>query len=89
MKKKKLKVIIQLNSIEGVKTAVSLGLGAAFMSTSAVGKEIKLKTIKIIKIKDIRISSYLLVVSNPKSYKSKGFELFYNELFRLKETLEN
>lgn len=89
IEKKKLKVIIQLNSIEGVKTAVSLGLGAAFMSTSAVGKEIKLKTIEIIKIKDIRISSSLLVISNPKSYKSKVFKLFYNELFKLKKTLEN
>ena len=46
---KQLKTILQLNSIEGIKTAVSLGLGAAFVSSSAIEKEIKLKTIGIIK----------------------------------------
>lgn len=86
---KKLKIIIQLNSIEGIKTAVSLGLGAAFIYSSAIAKEIRLKTIKIIKIKNIHISSPLLVISNPKAYKSKAFEFFYNELFILKNTLEN
>ena len=47
---RQLKTILQLNSIEGIKTAVSLGLGAAFVSSSAIEKEIKLKTIGIIKI---------------------------------------
>ena len=40
---------MQLNSIEGIKTAVSLGLGAAFVSSSAIEKEIELKTIEILK----------------------------------------
>jgi DNA-binding transcriptional LysR family regulator len=40
---KQLKTIMQLNSIEGIKTAVSLGLGAAFVSSSAIEKEIQLK----------------------------------------------
>jgi DNA-binding transcriptional LysR family regulator len=47
---------MQLNSIEGIKTAVSLGLGAAFVSSSAIEKEIKLKTIQIIKIENIKIN---------------------------------
>ena len=33
---------MQLNSIEAIKTAVSLGLGAAFVSLSAIEKEIPL-----------------------------------------------
>jgi DNA-binding transcriptional LysR family regulator len=36
-----LTVVMQLNSIEAIKTAVSLGLGAAFVSSSAIEKEIK------------------------------------------------
>ena len=44
---------MQLNSIEAIKTAVSLGLGAAFISFAAVEKEIKLKTVEIIKIENI------------------------------------
>jgi DNA-binding transcriptional LysR family regulator len=38
---KQLKVIMQL--IEGIKTAVSLGVGAAFVSSSAIEKEMELK----------------------------------------------
>ena len=80
---------MQLNSIEGIKTAVSLGLGAAFVSSSAIEKEIELKTIKIIKIENISITRTLTIISNPKSYKSKAFEFFYTELLRLKTNIEN
>ena len=86
---KQLKVIMQLNSIEGIKTAVSLGLGAAFVSSLAIEKELKLKTIEILTIKDIKITRLLSIISNPKHYKSKAFEFFYNELYRLKSRLEN
>ena len=47
---KQLKILMQLNSIEGIKTAVSLGLGAAFISSAAIEKEIELKTIKILDV---------------------------------------
>jgi DNA-binding transcriptional LysR family regulator len=84
-----LKVIMQFNSIEGIKTAVSLGLGAAFVSSSAIEKEMELKTIEILKIDNLRITRRLSIISNPKSYKSKAFDLFYNELLTLKQTIEN
>jgi DNA-binding transcriptional LysR family regulator len=86
---KQLKIILQLNSIEAIKTAVSVGLGAAFVSSSAIEKELKLKTIGIIKIENIKISRKLLIISNPKSSKSKAFTSFYNELIRLKNQIEN
>ncbi len=86
---KQLKVIMELNSIEGIKTAVSLGLGAAFVSSSAIEKELRLKTIDILKIKNIKITRTLSIMSNPEYYKSKSFEFFYNELRTLKNTLEN
>jgi DNA-binding transcriptional LysR family regulator len=54
---------MQLNSIEGIKTAVSLGLGAAFVSSSAIEKEIELKTIEILKLKIFELLElYLLLV---------------------------
>lgn len=86
---KELKVIMQLNSIEGIKTAVSLGLGAAFVSSLSIEKEINLKTIEILTIKDIKITRSLSVISNSKHYKSKAFELFYNELCILKNILKD
>lgn len=84
-----LKIIMQFNSIEGIKTAVSLGLGAAFVSSSAIEKELELKTIEVLKIENIRITRRLSIISNPESYKSKAFDLFYNELFTLKRSIEN
>ena len=86
---KQLKIVMQFNSIEGIKTAVSLGLGAAFVSSSAIEKEVELKTIEILKIENIRITRTLSIISNPESYKSKAFDLFYNELYALKQTIEN
>lgn len=86
---KQLKIIMQLNSIEGIKTAVSLGLGAAFVSSSAIEKEIELKTIKILKIEKIRITRMLSIIINSKYYKAKAFDYFYTELCRLKDTIEN
>lgn len=84
-----LKIIMQLNSIEGIKTAVSLGLGAAFVSSAAIKKEIELQTIEIIKIDNIRITRRLSIISNYDSYKSKAFQFFYKELLKLKTSIEN
>lgn len=86
---KQLKIIMQLNSIEGIKTAVSLGLGAAFVSSAAIEKEIEFQTLEILKIENIKITRKLRIISSSECYKSKAFGFFYHELFRLKKTLEN
>ena len=83
-----LKTILQLNSIEGIKTAVSLGLGAAFLSSSAIEKEVKLKMIKILKIENIKIMRKLSIISNSECYKSKAFDFFYDDLIRLKNKIK-
>lgn len=82
---KQLKIVVQLNSIEAIKTAVSLGLGAAFISSSAIEKEIELKTIEILKIENLKITRPLSLISNSESYKSKAFKFFYNEIINLKK----
>ncbi len=84
-----LKIIMQLNSIEGIKTAVSLGLGAAFVSSAAIQKEMDLKTIEVVKIDNIRITRRLSIISNYDSYKSKAFQFFYRELAKLKTSVAN
>ena len=57
---KQFHIIMQLNSIEAIKTAVSLGLGAAFISSSAIEKEIELETIEIVTIENIKITRTFL-----------------------------
>ena len=81
---KQFNIIMQLNSIEAIKTAVSLGLGAAFVSLSAVEKEIQLETIVIMKIENIKITRTLSIISNKDCYRSKALEFFYSELWMLK-----
>ena len=81
---KQFNIIMQLNSIEGIKTAVSLGLGAAFVSSSAIEKEIELKTVEIITIENIKITRTLSIITNRECYKSKAVEFFHNELWILK-----
>lgn len=81
---KQFNIVMQLNSIEGIKTAVSLGLGAAFVSSSAIEKEIELKTVEIINIENIRITRTLSIITNKDIYRSKALDFFYNELLILK-----
>ena len=80
-------IILQLNSVEAMKTAVSLGLGVAFVSSSAIEKEIKLKNIKILKIKNIKMARTLSIVSNYDYHKTEAFNSFYNELMILKRNV--
>ena len=70
--------------LEAIKTAVSLGLGAAFVSSSAIEKEIELETVEIITIENIKITRTLSIISNKDCYRSKALEFFYNELWMLK-----
>ena len=76
--KVKLEVVVaddQLEAaIEAIKTAVSLGLGAAFVSLSAIEKEIKLETIEIITIENIKITRTLSIITNTNCYKSKALQ---------------
>ena len=86
---KQFKIILQLNSIEAIKTAVSLGLGAAFISASAIEKELKLKTITILDIENVKIKRTLFILTNPDCYHSKAFDFFNKELSLLKNTMVN
>lgn len=86
---KKLKIILQLNSIEAIKTAVSVGLGAAFVSSSSIEKEIQLETVEVIKIKNINITRILFIITHSDYSNSKAFNFFYQDLLRLKSQIEN
>jgi len=86
---KQLKTILQLNSIEGIKTAVSLGLGVAFVSYSAIQKELKLKLLSVLTVRKLTINRKLSIISNPYNKKLRTFEFFVNKLISLKQRIEN
>ncbi len=77
---KRLKIEMELNSIEAIKNAVQSGLGAAFVSTTAIEKELQMGVLHQAKIKDVIVKRTLSVIINPNRYCSKAAEAFSNEI---------
>jgi DNA-binding transcriptional LysR family regulator len=76
----RLKVEMELNSIEAIKNAVQSGLGAAFVSISAIEKELAAGLLHRARIQDIVVRRVLLVIYNPNRYRSKAAEAFSREI---------
>lgn len=77
---KRLKVEMELNSIEAIKNAVQSGLGAAFVSVTAIEKELQMGVLHMTHIKDVEVRRILSVVINPNRYRSKAAEAFTKEI---------
>ncbi|MGK7951899.1 MAG: LysR family transcriptional regulator [Xenococcaceae cyanobacterium] len=77
---KRLKIEMELNSIEAIKNAVQSGLGAAFVSTTAIEKELQMGVLHNATIKDVVIKRTLSVIVNPSRYCSKAAEAFNQEI---------
>lgn len=71
---KNLNIRLKLKSSQGVKIAVSLGLGTAFLALPSFSREQRLNLIEIIRINDLRILQTVYILNNPRNYKSKIFE---------------
>ena len=74
------KIEMELNSIEAIKNAVHSGLGAAFVSISAISKELELGILHLAKIEGVTIKRTLSILLNPKRYHSKATEIFKEEI---------
>jgi DNA-binding transcriptional LysR family regulator len=77
---KRLKIEMELNSIEAIKNAVQSGLGAAFVSTTAIEKELQMGVLHRAKINEVTIGRTLSVIVNPHRYCSKAAEAFSKEI---------
>lgn len=77
---KRLKVEMELNSIEAIKNAVQSGLGAAFVSITAIEKERHMNVLHVAPIKDVEVRRTLSVIINPSRYQSKAAEAFVREI---------
>jgi DNA-binding transcriptional LysR family regulator len=77
---KRLKVEMELNSIEAIKNAVQAGLGVAFVSTTAIEKELQMGVLHSSPIKDVEVRRTLSVIINPNRYRSKAAEAFIQEI---------
>ena len=77
------KIEMELNSIEAIKNAVQSGLGAAFVSVSAIAKELELGILHWAKIENVTIKRMLSIIINPNRYKSKATITFSKEILTL------
>ena len=77
---RRLRVEMELNSIEAIKNAVQSGLGVAFASTSAIEKELQMGVIHRARIESVEVKRTLSVIFNPNRYRSKAAEAFTKEI---------
>jgi DNA-binding transcriptional LysR family regulator len=77
---RRLKIEMELNSIEAIKNAVQSGLGVAFVSISAIEKELQMGLLHRSKIDDVVVDRTLSVIVNPARYRSKAAEAFTQEI---------
>nr|WDB00039.1 LysR transcriptional regulator [Cyanidium sp. THAL103] len=77
------KIEMELNSIEAIKNAVQSGLGASFVSISAIAKELELNLLHQTKIDNINIKRNLSIIFNLNRYRSKAASTFYKEITSL------
>lgn len=77
---RQLEIVMELNSIEAIKNAVQAGLGAAFLSVTAIEKELQMGALKQMRIDGVVIKRMLLQIRNPNRYRSKATEAFCNEV---------
>ncbi|MDJ0508097.1 MAG: LysR family transcriptional regulator [Crocosphaera sp.] len=77
---KRLKIEMELNSIEAIKNAVQAGLGAAFVSITAIEKEVQMGEIHIASLEEVKVNRTLSVIINPNRYRSKAAEAFIQEV---------
>ena len=77
---RRFKVEMELNSIEAIKNAVQSGLGAAFVSTSAIAKELQMGVLHSANIEGVVVKRTLWLIFNPNRYRSKAAEAFSREI---------
>jgi DNA-binding transcriptional LysR family regulator len=77
---KRLKAEMELNSIEAIKNAVQSGLGAAFVSISAIKKELQMNILHRAEIDEVVVKRTLSLIVNPNRYRSKAAEAFCREI---------
>jgi DNA-binding transcriptional LysR family regulator len=77
---RRLKLEMELNSIEAIKNAVQSGLGASFVSVSAIEKELQMGALRQVGIENVVIRRTLSLITNPNRYRSRAAEIFSREI---------
>ena len=85
----RLKIEMELNSLEAIKNAVQSGLGAAFLPVVSIERELASGTIHKPFIADLEVKRELKLITNPSRYTSKAAEAFKKDVLPQFSTLKN
>ena len=76
----RLKIEMELNSLEAIKNAVQSGLGAAFLPVVSIERELASGTIHKPSMTDLGVKRELKLITNPSRYTSKASEAFKKDI---------
>ncbi len=76
----RLRIEMELNSLEAIKNAVQSGLGVAFLPVVSIDRELAAGTVQKLIVEDIEIIRELKLISHPTRYLSKAAEAFRDDI---------
>ena len=76
----RLRIEMELNSLEAIKNAVQSGLGAAFLPVISIERELLAGSVHKPIIADLEVKRELKLISNPGRYTSRAAEAFTKEI---------
>ncbi len=76
----KLRIEMELNSLEAIKNAVQSGLGAAFLPVVSIERELLAGTVHKPNVGDLEVKRELKLISNPSKYCSRAAEAFTKDI---------
>ena len=85
----RLKIEMELNSLEAIKNAVQSGLGAAFLPLVSIERELASGTIHKPSMTDLGVKRELKLITNPARYISKASEAFKKNILPQFSKLNN
>ena len=72
----RLKIEMELNSLEAIKNAVQSGLGASFLPVVSIERELAGGSIHKSYLSDLEVKRELKLITNPSRYTSRASEAF-------------
>ncbi len=85
----RLKIEMELNSLEAIKNAVQSGLGASFLPVVAIERELAAGTIHKAHVTDLEVKRALKLITNPSRYTSRASEVFKKNILPQFASLES
>jgi len=75
-----LQIEMELSSIEAIKTAVQAGLGVAFVSTTAIDKELQLGVLRKVEVQGLQMRRSITLLMDPNRYMPRAAHIFRKDI---------